>query len=157
MTIPLALALALAAAPAPDLHVSSAEAGRAVRAPAAGAEALLPAPATGQRWFGPLSRVEGLAGATVVGLGLVDWGQTIRFTQREAYRVYEETNPLLGRHPSRAAVNAYFPLALGLYALGVWALPAPWRDILLAGGLAVEADAVASNAREGIAPAAPWR
>lgn len=157
MTIPLALALALVVSdPAPDLHVTSAEAGRSVGGPAAPQD-LLREPQAGRTWFGPLSRVEGLAGMAVIGLGLVDWGQTIRFTQRDAYRAYEESNPILGRRPSRAAVNAYFPLSLGLFALGVWALPPPYRDVLLAGGLAVEGSAVVSNARYGIAPTAPWR
>ncbi len=158
MIAPLTLALGVLVADCgPDLHVTSAEAGRAVGAPAPAAGVLLREPEAGRRWFAPLSRGERLVQLTVIGLGLVDWGQTIRFTQGAAYRAYEESNPLLGRHPSRATVNAYFPLALGVYTLGVWALPSPYRDVLLAGGLALEGDAVVSNAVEGIGPAAPWR
>lgn len=110
------------------------------------------------RWFQPFHPAEAAAQAAFLGLGAADWGQTIRFTQDTDYqrahpRAYE-SNPFLGRHPSRTRVNALIPLALAAHTLGVWALPRPYRNILQAVGIGLEGNAVAQN---DLKPQWPWK
>jgi len=87
-----------------------------------------------------------LAGAFAVALW-IDATQT-----REAVRRgYEELNPVLGAHPSVGRVNTYTAMA-ALYVLGAAAVAPPrLRRWLLCGALAVEAWAIHSNARAGLA------
>lgn len=111
------------------------------------------------RWFQPFSRGELVAQGAFLGLGLTDWGQTIRFTQDPAWKargVYE-VNPVLGRHPSRARVNTLIPLGLAAHTLAAWALPRPYRRLLQGAGLVGEAGAVGTNHLAGIRPALPWK
>lgn len=107
------------------------------------------------RWFQPLHPAEMAAQAAFLGLGATDWGQTVRFTQDPSLRdKWHESNPILGKHPSRAKVNALIPLALAAHTLGVWALPRPYRNILQAVGIGLETDAVIHNDMK---PEWPWR
>lgn len=76
-----------------------------------------------------------------VGLLAVDWSQTLWLSGNRSYQVhstgvtgntgwasttkytYEENNPLLGKHPSRGTVNAYFPLCIVGHAVVAHYLP----------------------------------
>lgn len=113
-------------------------------------------PAEKSRWFQPLSKAEWLAQAAFLGLGLTDWGQTVNFTQHPTDNGYE-SNPILGKHPSRARVNTMIPLGLIGHTLGVWALPRPYRNMLQGAGLVGEGLAVGNNAKQGVRPIAPWK
>lgn len=109
------------------------------------------------RWFQPLHPAEMAAQAAFLGLGATDWGQTVRFTDpayRNAHPRTFESNPILGKHPSRAKVNTLIPLALAAHTLGVWALPRPYRNILQAVGIGLETDAVIHNDMK---PEWPWK
>ena len=107
------------------------------------------------RWFQPFHPAEAAAQAAFLGLGGVDWGQTIRFTQDPALnKRWGESNPFLGRNPSRAKVNALIPLALAGHTLAAWALPRPYRNILQAVGIGMEADAVIHTDMK---PQWPWK
>lgn len=80
-------------------------------------------------------------------LAVVDWGQTLDI---ENHPGMSESNPILGRHPSRARINSYFLTAGILHAVAVHYLPAPWRPAFQAVSIGIEVDAVAHNARLGI-------
>lgn len=115
----------------------------------------------GEGWFSPLSPYEKAAQAAFLGLGALDWGQTIRFTQDKEWQArnpgWRERNPVLGSHPSRARVNALIPLGLAAHTLGAWALPRPWRNVLQVAGIAGEANATYGNHQQGIYPQWPWK
>lgn len=115
-------------------------------------------PTEKRRWFQPLSRNEWLAQAAFLGLGALDWSQTVRFTQDPAFdRRLDEQNPILGKNPSRAKVNILIPLGLAAHTLGVYALPRPWRNILQGAGIVGESYATYQNAKQGVTPAMPWQ
>jgi hypothetical protein len=77
-----------------------------------------------------------------------DWLQT-REISRNPDRFYE-TNPVLGRHPSLSAVNAYFAAGLLAHTAVAMALPPPWRGPWQYLTFAFEAGVVAHNASLGI-------
>ncbi len=82
-----------------------------------------------------------------VGYGLVsllDWGQT-RNVIAPGKSGRHELNPVLGSHPSPAAVDLYFlGAALGHAALSV-VLPHPWRESWQTLSLGVEGGVVGRN------------
>ena len=81
---------------------------------------------------------------------LMDAGQT-RGLARGGWHEFREANPILGRSPSVARVNAYTAVA-GLTVLGAAAaVPARVRPWLLGAALLIESVAVARNAQAGIA------
>jgi hypothetical protein len=82
---------------------------------------------------------------------VADWLQTRQIPRTpDAPGGLEESNPLLGRRPSAARVNAYFALA-GAGHLAVAALlPRPWRTAWQVAGLGVECFAVRSNLGVGL-------
>jgi len=45
------------------------------------------------------------------GLQIIDWGTTLDIVDREDEGYYE-LNPLLGKHPSKGAVNTYFAISV---------------------------------------------
>lgn len=91
--------------------------------------------------------------ATAVGGLAVDWGQT-RYISRfiaahPGCRCYE-TNPLLGRSPSTARVNAYFATAIiGTVGLSL-VLPQKQRRWFLLGVTAVETTVIIRNNSLGV-------
>jgi hypothetical protein len=87
----------------------------------------------------------------------VDWLQTVHFTQRKigGYQ-HEETNPVLGRYPSRAWVNTAIPLSIVGHALVSWLLPKPYRAMWQASWIGVEAYAVGRNFGAGVSVSMPW-
>ena len=70
----------------------------------------------------PWTRQDVALQATYATLHVLDWGQTryIADHPREHY----ERNPILGRHPSRGRVDAYFATTLALHTLVTHLLPA---------------------------------
>jgi hypothetical protein len=87
-----------------------------------------------------------LAGAALTALA-VDWGQT-RYIAKNTHR-YNETNPMLGATPSVGKVDTYFVAMVGTVALA-HILPGDWRQLFLAGTLAVEIGAISKNRSIGI-------
>lgn len=110
----------------------------------------------GEGWFSKPTAAELAVQGMFLALGLTDWGQTTNFTQHKK-RQYEEVNPILGKHPSRAKVNTLIPLGLAAHTLSAYALPRPYRHILQGLGLAGEGIAVANNTSRGISPVLPWK
>jgi hypothetical protein len=64
--------------------------------------------------------------ATAVSLMSVDWAQT-RWMAKQNWqwdgKNHEETNPLLGRHPSTKDVDTYFPVVIIVHTIIAMALP----------------------------------
>ena len=68
-------------------------------------------------------------------LKIIDWGQTLDIADKPDR--YEETNPILGKHPSRAEVNRYFGYSVGTQLLITHLLPSEWRKFWLGGWIGV--------------------
>jgi hypothetical protein len=88
-----------------------------------------------------------LAGATLAALA-VDWGQT-RGIAKNPQR-FNETNPVLGTTPSVGKVDAYFVGAMVGTVAVAHLLPGDWRQLFLAGTLAIELGAIQQNRSIGI-------
>lgn len=82
-----------------------------------------------------------------VGLHLVDWGQTLDI---ENHPGLYETNPILGKHPSRGKINAMFFTGLVLQPIIAHALPHKWRKAWIGSGIMLEAGCVGNNIHVGI-------
>lgn len=77
---------------------------------------------------------------------VIDWGQTLDISNRN----FVELNPILGRHPSRARVNTYFPIGMMLHALTSHVLPSEYRKWWQTVSLSIESSVVVSNFNVGI-------
>jgi len=107
-------------------------------------------------WLSPLSPTEKALQGLFLGLGALDWGQTVNFTQHRKADLYE-TNPILGKNPSRAKVNILIPLGLALHTGAVQVLPRPYRNIVQGLGIAGEGLAVGTSFAKGVKPIWPWK
>lgn len=81
--------------------------------------------------------------ATAIGATTVDWLQT-RDIVRKPYQ-YSEVNPILGRNPSYAQVDRYFPVALGLIAFSYPMVKPEWRPYLYGTITLLESVVVVNN------------
>jgi hypothetical protein len=77
-----------------------------------------------------------------IALFVIDWGQTLD-------RRYQESNLLLGNHPSHAAVDGYFLAVIGIQFLVARLLPSPWRSVFQGATLGIEGRSVVNNWRLG--------
>jgi hypothetical protein len=78
-------------------------------------------------------------------LQAIDASQT-HYTGRNPQRLYEE-NPIMGKHPSKDKINAYFgATGLGHAALS-YALPDPWDKIFQMLSIGVEGGQIMDNKR----------
>jgi len=105
------------------------------------------------------------------GVTLLDWNQTLRghdtmkpLTTTVYYNgvphtttlwntmvpAYEENNPLLGRHPSRARINVTIAAAMIGHAAVARLLPQPYRRYWQAVFITIEVGAVTHNVRAGL-------
>jgi hypothetical protein len=81
----------------------------------------------------------------------LDWSQTLALRS-----TWEESNPILGPHPSTARVNVYFASAILIHAVAARFLPFPFREIFQGGTIMFEGAIVRSNRGLGIGFAVPW-
>ena len=77
-----------------------------------------------------------------IALFLVDWQQTLD-------RRYQESNPLLGNHPSTAAVDGYFLAVTSAQVVAARLLPSPWRSVFQGITIGIEGRSVVNNWRLG--------
>lgn len=70
------------------------------------------------------------------GLHIIDWGQTLDIARHPRMR---ETNYILGRRPSRGAINIYMGSTLVVNALVTHILPASHRVYWQTSGIVIEA------------------
>jgi hypothetical protein len=79
---------------------------------------------------------------------VADWAQTRQIARNAD--LYQETNPILGAHPSMGRVNTYFAAALALnYVIGN-SLASGWRRAWFVGVGGVEASVVQRNLSIGL-------
>ena len=71
-----------------------------------------------------------------------DWNQTRQIAANPGH--YYELNPILGQHPSAAAVNRHFAIYEGVVLAGAYAFPS-YRNNILGISATVEAGFVAHN------------
>ena len=80
-------------------------------------------------------------------LHIADWGQTLDI---ENHPTAYETNPFLGKNPSRGEINTYFASTLALHWLIARVLPQKWRSQFQLGTIALEFNVVSDNHSAGI-------
>jgi hypothetical protein len=91
-----------------------------------------------------------------VGLALIDWLQTVNFTQNLDDGRHE-LNPILGPHPSRARVNTLIPLGIVLHVGIAYMLPKGWmRTTWQMTFIVVETITVTNNIVVGAGITVPW-
>lgn len=109
---------------------------------------LLSSPALAGEW----TKADTYREVTYLALHVADWGQTLEIADHP--EKWHEYNPVLGSHPSRGDVNAYF-IATGLlhpvisYGLRKYA-PDGWVQAWQYVTIGIEIGAVANNASIGI-------
>lgn len=88
---------------------------------------------------------------------VIDWGQTLHIANHEreyfadgSWENCEETNPILGRKPSRGRVNIYFATSIAGHFLISRLLPNPYRRIWQAVTFGYEVGMVVKNDAIGI-------
>lgn len=91
----------------------------------------------------PWSEVQQASGIALGTLLLVDYLQTRQIAKQP--EIYHETNPVLGRHPSLGAVNAYFAGAAIIGYLALDALPSDMRSWALGAGIVLELAVTSHN------------
>ena len=83
-----------------------------------------------------------------MGLLGVDWAQTRTIAKTPG--TWNETNPLLGQHPSSGQVNNYFGAWMLAHPTLSYLLPPDWRLAFQLGTIGVEAPTVHRNWKIGI-------
>ena len=78
-----------------------------------------------------------------IALFWVDWRQTLD-------RRYQESNPILGSRPSRAAVDIYFLAVISTQVVAARLLPSPWRHVFQGITIGIEGRSVFNNWRLGV-------
>ena len=78
---------------------------------------------------------------------IADWGQTRYIAGSDQY---SETNPILGKHPSKGDVNTYFLSALVAYNVAYYLTPERHRDKVSTVVSLVQLGYVANNYRFGV-------
>ncbi len=121
--------------------------------------------ASAEAWPDKWDAVDTIGEAVTIGLIVVDWGQTSWATQYHRkiepsrHVCYAETNPILGRYPSKGRVNTYFALAIVGHAAIAYALPKkieflgvkiPARQVWQAVWIGIEANQVYRNYQIGV-------
>ena len=88
----------------------------------------------------------------VTALLVMDWGQTLDMTDQygEYEGEYAESNPLLGRYPSRGRINTYFvSVIVGHYLIGRM-MSANYRKGWQWGAIVLQGYTVSHNFRAGL-------
>jgi len=84
---------------------------------------------------------------SIIGLIAVDWMQTLTFIEEDGYY---ETNPILGKYPSRGEVNVYCAASILITTGIAYILPKPYRTIYQSIAIGVEMEAVKHNYQIGV-------
>jgi hypothetical protein len=79
---------------------------------------------------------------------LMDWSETLQIADNPDR--WHETNPIMGRNPSRGTVNTYFATGIAVQLLVLYFAPPDWRRYILGGNAAVEGSMVIQNMSNGI-------
>lgn len=96
----------------------------------------------------PWDSTDRALGYTALGATVADWGQARYIANHSAQ--FQDKNPILGPHPSRAKVDAYFVGAIGGGYLLADALPSRYRKLFLGGAVVLEISVVHNNRSIGV-------
>jgi hypothetical protein len=102
---------------------------------------LIPSPAR------PWSDQKNLVAASYV-VSFIDWGQTLDISSHP--ESFHEINPIMGAHPSRAAVNNYFLASTLFHTALLFTLPDNLRTLYLKSRLIFQTSLISNNAHIGI-------
>ena len=105
---------------------------------------LLSCPAFAGEW----TKADTAREVAYLALHVADWGQTLEIADHP--EKWHENNPVLGDHPSRGQVNAYFIATGLLHPVVSYLLPHPYRTWWQYSTIALEVVVVGNNARIGI-------
>lgn len=83
-----------------------------------------------------------------LGLLAVDYAQTMHIADNP--QTFYERNPILGEHPSKGEVTAYFAGAAAAHLAIAALLPPKWREVWQYATITLEAGVVAHNVGIGI-------
>lgn len=86
-------------------------------------------------------------------IALIDLGQTQWMRQQNEksfFPKYEETNPILGPHPSRGQINRYFAVSSALHLAVSYFIPDEYRPYWQWITIGIEGGVVAQNMSMGI-------
>lgn len=92
-------------------------------------------------FFTPLTEQQLQYEIVFVGLTLIDWDKTKKFTALGV----PEANPFLGRYPSQQRIDTLIGSALIGHVLFNWFLPSKYRDFFQPFTIGIEAHAVMIN------------
>lgn len=93
-------------------------------------------------------KIEIALGAATIITAYIDWKQTQIISKKYPY--YWEINPLLGKHPNRQQIDAYFLTSLFLRGIVAHHLPKKYRKIWISFCFGVQAGFVAHNYKLGV-------
>lgn len=96
----------------------------------------------------PWRQEDTLRQTAFVGITTIDWMQTRQIADNP--NKFYETNPILGRHPSKNEINLYFAGSVLAHTAIAAALPHGWRDWWQSLAIGLETGVVAHNASIGI-------
>ena len=86
--------------------------------------------------------------STFAAVTVIDWAQTLHAARNPDK--FTETNPILGSHPSKGRVNAYFPLYIASHTYIATKIDEPYRTLWQSFYIIWEVDAVNNNRTQGI-------
>jgi len=102
-------------------------------------------------WFDKWTTGDTILQSVFIGTMLIDWGQTNWITDNpvivEYYgeanslkrtTLHEESNPILGKHPSKKKIAIYFSSCIISHTAISYVLPKPYRNIFQISGIAFE-------------------
>lgn len=96
-------------------------------------------------WFAPPDRGEVAAQVLFTCLCVMDWSQTIEMAKNPETR--QESNTILGHHPSVRQANDLIPLVIAAHAFITWVIFREWWQRTRIG---IKIQAVHSNWRSGM-------
>lgn len=85
-----------------------------------------------------------------VAITLVDWAQTQQSVRNREHYLYVETNPVLGKYPSKGRVNAVIGASILAHTAISYSLPKPWRTVWQSVWIGIETQAVRQNHAVGL-------
>jgi len=99
-------------------------------------------------YFEDFSRQDLILQSVFTGLTVIDWAQTIEFTQN--MDGFKESNVILGEHPSRERINTLIPIGIVAHWYITYFIPKKYRVYWQSASISIEYYSVASNHKKGI-------
>jgi len=96
----------------------------------------------------PWTPAQKYAQAGITAMQIIDWGQTRNIASHpESFR---ESNPIMGNHPSKGSVDAYFLLSIPVHILATHFTPSKYRKYIQAIQIGSSGYCITENFRIGL-------